>query len=88
MNLIHKLKLFERQIVYMRWAGDEGYGRLTYVGADFIEFEALDIETMEFVEKVLLNVQLILEVVVQSSDISRVIAEYSSKLPAAGVDMN
>jgi len=88
MNLIHKLKLFERQILYVRWAGDEGYGRLTYVGSDFIEFETLDVDTMEFTEKILINAQLVLEVVVQSSDISRVIAEYSSNLPSATLDIN
>lgn len=88
MNLVHKLKLFERQIIYLRWAGDEGYGRLNYVGSDFVEFETLDVETMEFTEKVLLNSQLILEVVVRSSDISRVIAEYSSNLPSPTFDVN
>lgn len=88
MNLVQKLKQFERQMVYLKWAGDEGYGKINYVGYDFVEFEVLDVDSMEFVEKLLLNSQLILEVVVRSSDVSRVIAEYSSSLPPAATEPN
>lgn len=83
MRLIQKLKQFERQYVFIRWATAEEYGRLKYVGSDFIEFEVIDIHTMEYVETVLINTQLILEVMVGGADISRIIAEVSSKLPAA-----
>ncbi len=82
MLLVHKLKQFERQVVFMRWASSEGYGRINYVGGDFVEFEVLDVETMEYSEKVLINAQLVLEVVVRGSDISRVLVEYSSTLPS------
>ena len=42
MRMVHKLKSFERSIVFMRWASDEEFGRIKYVGDDFIEFEILD----------------------------------------------
>ena len=87
MRLVQKLKQFERQVVFLKWAGCEGYGRINYVGSDFMEFEVLDTDTMEYCEKVLINAQLILEVVVNSSDICRVIAEYSSNLPSAIQDI-
>lgn len=83
MRLIQKLKQFERQYVFMRWATAEEYGKLKYVGSDFIEFEVIDIETMEYTETILINNQLLLEIVIGGSDIARIIAEVSSKLPAS-----
>lgn len=82
MRLIQKLKQFERHYLFLRWATAEEYGRLKYVGQDFIEFEVINIETMEYVETVLINNQLILEIVVGGADIARIVAEVSSKLPS------
>ena len=82
MRLIHKLKAFERAIVYLRWATDEEFGRIKYVGEDFIEFEILDMDEMQFSDCVLINSQLILEVVVSGFEISKVIAEVSAGLPS------
>ncbi len=83
MRLIQKLKQFERQYLFLRWATAEEYGRLKYVGSDFIEFEIINIETMEYVETVLINSQLVLEVIIGGPDISRIVAEVSSRLPSA-----
>lgn len=80
MKLINKLKQFERQIVYIRWGNEGAYGKLQYVGSDFVEFHVLDTDEMAYVETVLINSQLILEVVAQSTDISRIIAEYSCRI--------
>ena len=82
MRMIHKLKAFERAIVYLRWATDEEFGRIKYVGEDFIEFEILDMDEMRFCDCVLINSQLILEVVVSGFEISKVIAEVSAGLPS------
>ena len=82
MRLLQKLKQFERQYLFLRWATAEEYGRLKYVGSDFIEFEVIDIDTMEYSETILINNQLILEAVIGGSDISRIVAEVSSKLPS------
>lgn len=82
MRLIQKLKQFERQYVFIRWATAEEYGKIKYVGSDFIEFEVINVETMEYVETVLINNQLILEVMIGGADISRIIAEVSSQLPS------
>lgn len=82
MRLIQKLKQFERQYVFIRWATAEEYGKLKYVGSDFIEFEVINVETMEYVETVLINTQLILEVMIGGADIARIVAEVSSKLPS------
>ena len=82
MRLVNKLKQFERQIVFLRWANNGAYGKLKYVGSDFIEFEILDTDEMEYVETVLINSQLILEVIAKSSDIARIVAEVSCRLPS------
>lgn len=86
MRLVQKLKQFERQYLFLRWATAEEYGKLKYVGSDFIEFDVINVETMEYVETVLINNQLILEVVIGGADISRIVAEVSSKLPSSNKD--
>ncbi|MDD3237863.1 MAG: hypothetical protein PHV37_07185 [Candidatus Gastranaerophilales bacterium] len=88
MQMVQKLKQFEKQMVYLKWAGGESYGKINYVGSDFVEFEALDTDTMEYVEKTLINAQMLLEVVINSSDISRVLVEYSAQLPHADNELN
>lgn len=82
MRLIQKLKQFEKQYMFIRWATAEEYGKLKYVGCDFIEFDVIDVETMEYKETVIINSQLVLEIVVGGADISRIVAEVSSKLPS------
>lgn len=82
MRLIQKLKQFERQYMFLRWATAEEYGKLKYVGSDFIEFDVINVETMEYTETILINNQLILEVVIGGADIARIVAEVSSKLPS------
>ncbi len=86
MRLADKLKIFERQLVFLKWGSSEGYGRINYVGFDFIEFEIFDTDELEYTDKILINVQLILEVVVRGSDIARILAEYSASLPAHNND--
>lgn len=80
LTLVHKLKQFERQVIFLRWGSSADYGKLKYVGMDFVEFQVLDTDTMEYTETILINPQIILEVVIGGYDISLVIAEYSSKL--------
>ena len=86
MRLIDKLKLFERQLVFMKWGANEGYGRINYVGYDFLEFEIFDTDDLEYTDKILINAQLVLEVVIKSSDIARILAEYSASLPSHDSD--
>ncbi len=82
MRLIQKLKQFERQYMFLRWATAEEYGKLKYVGYDFVEFDVINVESMEYQETVLINSQLILEAVVGGADIARILAEVSSQLPS------
>ena len=79
MRMIQKLKLFEQTVVFLRWATDAQFGKILYVGEDFIEFLAIDPETMEYGDKILINSQLILEVMVSGYEISRLIAEISAR---------
>lgn len=81
MLMVEKLKLFEKQLVFMKWGNSEGYGRLNYVGHDFVEFEIFDPDSLEYTDKIIINAQLILEVVIKGSDISRILAEYIATLP-------
>lgn len=80
MRMIQKLKGLEKAVVYMKWAGDEQFGRLKYVGEDFVEFEILDTNSMEYTETVLINSQLLLEVVVSGYEVARIIAEIAANL--------
>ena len=79
MRMIQKLKLFEQTVVFLRWATDAQFGKIMYVGEDFIEFLVLDPETMEYGDKILINSQLILEVMLSGYEVSRLIAEMSAK---------
>lgn len=81
MKLINRLKGFEQKYVFLRWATGAEYGKITYVGDDYVEFNIIDVDTMEYRETVMINSQLILEAVFGGSDISRIIAEISSMLP-------
>jgi hypothetical protein len=63
--------------MFIRWASGGEYGKLVFVGDDFIEFDVIDIETMRYKETVLISSPLIFEVAFGGADISRVIAEIS-----------
>jgi len=77
--MIQKLKLFEQTVVFLRWATDAQFGKILYVGEDFIEFLVLNQETMEYDDKILINSQLILEVVLSGYEVAKLIAELSVK---------
>ena len=81
MKLINRMKIFEQKYVFLRWATGAEYGKITYVGEDFVEFNIIDVDTMEYRETVIINSALFLEVVFVVSDISRIVAEISSMLP-------
>lgn len=80
MRLIDKLKIFENNYVFIKWAMGGEYGKLKYVGDDYIEFDVVDIETMSYQETLLISSNLILEVAIGGPDISRIVAEISSQL--------
>jgi hypothetical protein len=80
MKLVEKLKEYENQYLFIRWATGGEYGKLMYVGEDFIEFNVIDIETMKYKETILLYAPLILEVSIGGADIARIIAEVSSQM--------
>lgn len=83
MKLINRMKVFEQKYVFLRWATGAEYGKINYVGEDYIEFNIIDVDTMEYRETVIINSQLILEAVFGGADISRIVAEISSMLPDA-----
>lgn len=80
MKFIEKLKEYENQYMFIRWATGGEYGKLITVGEDFIEFNIIEIETMEYKETLLLYAPLILEVAIGGADISRIVAEVSSQI--------
>ncbi len=80
MKLLEKLKEYENQYLFVRWATGGEYGKLMYVGEDFIEFNIIDIETMEYRETMLIYSPLILEVSIGGADIARIVAEVSSQM--------
>ena len=80
MKLINRLKVFEQKYVFLRWATGAEYGKITYVGDDYIEFNIIDVDTMEYRETTIINAGLILEAIFGGPDISRIIAEISSMM--------
>ena len=81
MKLINRLKIFEQKYVFLRWATGAEYGKITYVGEDYVEFNIIDVDTMEYRETVIINSSLILEAIFGGPDIARIVAEISSMLP-------
>lgn len=80
MRLINRLKIFEQQYVFLRWATGAEYGKIVYAGDDFVEFNIIDVDTMEYRETTIINASLILEIIYGGSDISRIVAEISSMI--------
>lgn len=78
MKLMDRMKMFEQNYVFLRWATGAEYGKLTYVGEDYVEFNIIDVDTMEYRETVVINSQLVLEVVFGGPDVSRIVAEISA----------
>ena len=80
MKLINRLKVFEQKYIFLRWATGAEYGKLVYVGEDYVEFNMIDVDTMEYRETTIINASLILEAIFGGPNISRIVAEISSLL--------
>ena len=80
MRLVEKLKDYENQYMFIKWATGGEYGKLIYAGDDFIEFNVIDVDTMDYSETVLIHAPLILEVAIGGADVQRIVAEVSSKI--------
>lgn len=82
--MLERLKDLEQQYVFLRWVTGNEYGKIEYVGEDFIEFAIIDVDSMEYRETILLNSQLVLELTFGGADVARILAERSSQLPSIG----
>ena len=80
MRLLERLKEYENQYMFIRWATGGEYGKLVYAGDDFVEFNIINVDTMEYSETVLIHAPLILEVSIGGADVARILAEVSSKV--------
>ena len=80
MHLVEKLKELENNYMFIKWATGGEYGKLVFVGDDFVEFDVINIDTMEYSETILLYAPLILEVSLGGADVARILAEVSSKI--------
>lgn len=80
MRLIEKLSEYTNQYMFIKWACGSDYGKLISVGDDFIEFDVINIDTMEYSETLLIYASLIFEISIGGSDVQRILAEVSSKL--------
>ncbi len=80
MKMLEKLKEYENQYVFIRWAMGGEYGKLMSVGEDFVEFNIIDVDTMSYRETMLIYAPLILEVAIGGADIARIVAEVSSQM--------
>ena len=80
MRMLERLKDLEKQYMFLRWVSGNEYGKLEFVGDDFIEFNVIDVDTMEYRETLIINSQLVLEIALGGADVSRVVAEISSQM--------
>lgn len=80
MKLLDKLKGCENQYIFLRWAMGGEYGKLRYVGEDYVEFDVIDVDTMSYRETMLISSSLIFEVALGGSDVARILAEVSSQI--------
>lgn len=80
MRMIERLKDFEQSYVFLRWATGNEYGKIEFVGEDFVEFSIIDVDSMEYRETILINSQLVLEMTFGGLDVARILAERSCKL--------
>jgi len=82
--MIERLRDLEDQYAFVKWVSGNEYGKIVYAGDDFLEFNVIDVDSMEYRETMLINAQLILEITFGGADIARIIAERSSQLPSMG----
>ena len=47
MRLVEKMKDYENQYMFIKWSTGGEYGKLIYAGEDFIEFNVIDVDTMD-----------------------------------------
>ncbi len=80
MRLLEKLREFENQYVFVKWALGAEYGKLLTVGDDFIELAIIDVDTMEYRETLMIVSSLLLEISIGGSDVARIVAEVSSRM--------
>jgi len=80
MRLVQRLKDFENHYMFIKWATGGEYGKLVRAGDDYIEFNVVNLETMEYSETVFINSPLIMEVSIGGADVARVIAEVSAQI--------
>ena len=81
-KLLNRFKVFELKYVFLRWATGAEYGKINYVGEDYVEFSIIDIDTMEYQETLMIQHNLLLEVTLGGADVQRILAEMSCNLPA------
>lgn len=79
MRLVEKLKEFENQYMFIKWATGGEYGKLIFAGEDFIEFNVIDVDTMEYSETVLIHAPLILEVAIGGADVKELWQKFHQK---------
>lgn len=80
MKLLERLREFENQYVFVKWALGAEYGKLLTVGDDFIELAIIDVDTMEYRETLMIVSSLLLEISIGGADVARIIAEVSSRM--------
>lgn len=80
MRLLEKLREYENQYVFVKWALGAEYGKLLSVGEDYVELAVINVETMEYRETLVIVSSLLLEISIGGSDIARIVAEVSSRM--------
>lgn len=80
MRLLEKLREFEGQYIFVKWALGAEYGKLLSVGEDFVELAVIDVDTMEYRETLMIVSSLLLEISIGGSDVARIVAEVSSRM--------
>ena len=80
MSIVQRLKMLEGQYMFIKWIGGNEYVKLLHSEEDFIEFNVIDIETMDYKETLMIRPNLLMEVTFGGSDVQRILAEMSCNL--------
>lgn len=83
MSIVQRLKFLEGQYMFIKWIGGNEYVKLIYSAEDFMEFNVIDIDTMEYKETMMIRPSLLMEVTYGGADVQRILAEMSCNLPSS-----
>ena len=80
MSLVQRLSFLEGQYMFIKWVGGNEYVKLIHSEEDFLEFNVIDIDTMDYKETLMIRANLLMEITLGGADVQRILAEMSCNI--------